>query len=215
MSLDPIKAPSKTTPNYIAPAPAAIEPVTLRRATPDDASALALVAAATFLEAFTWMLPGRDLVAHCAKNHVASVYAGYLAQPNTRCILAEAGPFPGNQSPVGYTILCDPELPTLDTLPTDAELKRIYLLSRFRSSPVSSAPPEIQIPPDRRPAEALLDLAIADARALQRTRLLLGVNDGNQRALHFYYRNGFAAIGTRTFNVGSLTCSDLILAKEL
>ncbi|WP_255483812.1 N-acetyltransferase [Granulicella sp. 5B5] len=204
MSLDPIKAEA----NYTAPAPTAVEPVTLRRATADDASALALAAAATFLEAFTWMLPGRDLVAHCAKNHVASVYAGYLAQPNTRCTLAEAGPFPGNQSPIGYTILCDPELPTIDTLPTDAELKRIYLLSRFRSSPVVDHP-------NRRPAEALLDLAIADARTLNRTRLLLGVNDGNHRALNFYYRNGFVSIGTRTFNVGSLTCSDLILAKDL
>jgi diamine N-acetyltransferase len=207
MSLDPIKASTKETAAYIAPAPAAVESVTLRRATSADAEALALVAAATFLEAFTWMLPGRDLVAHCAKNHIASVYAGYLAQPNTLCTLAEAGPFAGNQSPVGYTILCDPDLP-IDTLPTDAELKRIYLFSRFRSAPVTGHP-------DRRPAEALLDLAIADARTLNRNRLLLGVNDGNHRALNFYYRSGFTAIGTRTFNVGSLTCSDLILAKEL
>ena len=94
MLLDPMKAPIKLeAATYIAPAPADVEPVTLRRATADDAEALALVAAATFLEAFTWMLPGRDLVAHCARNHVASVYAGYLTQPNTRITLAEAGPF--------------------------------------------------------------------------------------------------------------------------
>jgi len=196
----------QTQPNYFVPPPPEVEPITLRVATDADASALALVAAATFLEAFTWMLPGRDLVAHCAKNHVASVYAGYLAQPNTRCTLAEAGPFPGNQSPVGYTILCDPELPSIDTRSTDAELKRIYLFSRFRSAPVTGYP-------GRRPAEALLDLAIADAHALNRDRLLLGVNDGNQRALNFYYRNGFASIGTRTFQVGELACSDLILAR--
>ncbi len=208
MSLDPIKAPAKETAAYIAPAPAAVEPVTLRRATSDDAEAIALVAAATFLEAFTWMLPGRDIIAHCAKNHVASVYATYLAQPSTRITLADAGPFAGNPSPVGYTILCDPDLPTIETLPTDAELKRIYLFSRFRSAPVIDHP-------NRRPAEALLDLAIADARALNRNRLLLGVNDGNHPALNFYYRNGFTAIGTRTFNVGSVACSDLILAKEL
>jgi diamine N-acetyltransferase len=198
----------QTQPNYFVPPPPEVEPVTLRAATLDDAAALALVAAATFLEAFTWMLPGRDLVAHCAKNHVASVYAGYLAQPNTRCVLAEAGPFPGNQAPVGYTILCDPELPTIETHSTDAELKRIYLFSRFRSAPVTGYP-------GRRPAEALLDLAIADARGLKRNRLLLGVNDGNHRALNFYYRNGFSDIGTRTFQVGALTCSDLILALTL
>ena len=205
MTLDPIKP---ETANYTAPAPATVEPVTLRPATLDDASALALIAAATFLEAFTWMLPGRDLVAHCARNHVASAYEGYLAQPNTRCMLATAGPFPGNQSPVGYTLLCDPELPTVETLPTDAELKRIYLLSRFRTEPVLDHP-------GLRPAQAMLNLAIADARQLRRTRLLLGVNDGNHRALAFYYRNGFTDIGTRTFNVGTLICSDLILAKEL
>ena len=88
------------------------------------------------------------------------------------------------------------------------ERQRPAHFSRFRSAPVIDHP-------NRRPAEALLDLAIDDARALNRNRLLLGVNDGNHRALNFYYRNGFTSVGTRTFNVGTLICSDLILAKDL
>ncbi|HXS14095.1 MAG TPA: hypothetical protein VN734_15450, partial [Acidobacteriaceae bacterium] len=48
-----------------------IEPVRLRHATLEDAPALALVGSATFLEAFTWMLPGADIIVHCAKNHTA------------------------------------------------------------------------------------------------------------------------------------------------
>jgi hypothetical protein len=162
------------------------------------------------------MLPGSDIVAHCAKYHTAAAYAEYLAKPNTRITLATAGPCPDDQAPVGFAMVCDPELPTIDVGPADIELKRIYIFSRFRSVPIS---PETEAAldsyPGVRPAQAMLDMAVADGRALGRTRLLLGVNDGNRRALNFYYRNQFTTIGTRTFQVGSLTCSDLILAKEL
>ena len=203
MALDPTK-----TTSIKVPPPPEVEPVTLRPATLADAPALALIGAATFLEAFTWMLPGSDIVAHCAKHHNAAAYEAYLGRPNTRITLATAGSFAGDESPVGFTLLSDADLLSFDVEPFDIELKRIYLFSRFRSVPVTNRP-------GVRPAQALLDTAIADARLLGRTRLLLGVNDGNQRALNFYYRNGFDAAGTRTFQVGSLSCSDLILAKAL
>ena len=181
-----------------------LEPVTLRPATLADAPALALVGAATFLEAFTWMLPGADIVAHCARIHIPEVYANYLADPCTRATLVTAG----DDAPVGYTMLCNPELPTFAVLPADIELKRIYLLSRFSRSPVVGHP-------DEPPALALLNAAVADARALHRTRLLLGTHAGNQRAIAFYRRNGFSEAGTRTFQVGSQLCEDLIFAKAL
>ena len=134
MSIDTIKS---CAPN---PAPDIIETVTLRRATPADAPALALTGAATFLEAFTWMLPGADINAHALKNHTADAYTHYLADPNTRITVAVTGPavgFPDEPgSIVGYVLLCTPELPTIDVVPTDIELKRIYLFSRFRSSSV-------------------------------------------------------------------------------
>jgi GNAT superfamily N-acetyltransferase len=202
------------TTTSIAPTPTPVEPggveaVTLRRATLADAEALALVGAATFLEAFTWMLPGADIVAHCAKNHTAAAYRDYFAAPETRITLATSG----NDAPVGYAMLVAPELPTFAVLPTDIELKRIYLFSRFRSAPVlDAAAAPIQ---NLRPAQALLDAAISDARALGRTRLLLGTHAGNQRAIAFYRRNGFAEAGTRTFQVGSQVCSDLIFAKAI
>jgi GNAT superfamily N-acetyltransferase len=189
--------------------PGAIEPVTLRPATSADADALALVGAATFLEAFTWMLPGADIVAHCARHHTPAAYRDYLAAPATRVTLATSG----EDAPVGYTMLCTPELPTFAVLPTDIELKRIYLLSRFRTAPMLD--PAGSPVPNLRPAQALLNTAIADSRALHRTRLLLGTHAGNLRAIAFYHRNGFAEAGTRTFHVGNQVCSDLIFAKTL
>jgi diamine N-acetyltransferase len=182
----------------------ATETITLRPATAADAAGLALAGAATFLEAFTWMLPGADIIAHCAKNHTAQAYRDYLALPTTRITLATAG----DDAPVGYTMLVTPELPSFDVLPSDIELKRIYLFSRFRAAPVAGQH-------GVRPAQALLNAAIADARGLGRSRLLLGTHAGNVRAIAFYRRNGFVEAGTRTFQVGSQVCFDLIFARGL
>jgi ribosomal protein S18 acetylase RimI-like enzyme len=209
MSLDTIKSSHQTSNST--------ETISLRRAHADDAAALALTGAATFLEAFTWMLPGPDIVAHTLKHHTAAAYEHYMAQPDTRITLAVTGPAVGFASQpgsvVGYAMLCTPELPSFDVLPTDIELKRIYLLSRFRTAPVLD---EANRPiPDVRPAQVLMEAAVADARAMHRTRLLLGTHAGNLRAIAFYRRNGFVEAGTRTFQVGSQTCSDLIFARNL
>jgi GNAT superfamily N-acetyltransferase len=193
------------------------ETVTLRHATPADAPALAIVAGATFLEAFTWMLPGPDILAFITQHHTAAAYAAYLAKPDTRITLAITGSpsvFPGHPgAPVGYAMLAHPDLPSLPTHPTDIELKRIYLFSRFRNVPVLDAHGNTL--PHLRPAQALMDAAIADARSLGRTRLLLGTHASNRRAIAFYRRNGFTEAGTRTFQVGDQTCFDLIFAKAL
>jgi len=203
--------PDQPQPNYIPPPPPAVEPLTLRAATPADAPALALVGAATFLEAYTWMLPGPDIVANCAEHHTPAAYAKYLAQPTTRITLA----LTGAEVPVGFTLVCAPELPADVTLPGDFELKRIYLFSRFRSSSTPVLDANGQVIPGLRGGQALLNAAIADARSLGALRLLLGTNGGNQRAIAFYRRNGFQEIGTRTFVVGNKCCCDLVFARML
>jgi ribosomal protein S18 acetylase RimI-like enzyme len=93
-----------------------------------------------------------------------------------------------------------PDFPSFDVFPTDIELKRIYLFSRYREGGN---------------AQRLMDAAITDARELGRTRLLLGTHADNARAIAFYRRNGFAEVGTRTFVVGSQQCCDLIFGKAL
>lgn len=188
-----------------------IEPVSLRRATPEDTEALALLGAATFLEAFTWMLPGADIVTHCTHHHTPEAYRTYLAKSDTRITLAVTA----GGAPVGYAMLTTPDLPSFDVHPGDLELKRIYLFSRFRSARTPVLDPAGQTIPGLRLGQALMDAALADARALNATRLLLGTHEGNQRAIAFYRRNDFAEAGTRTFQVGSQCCCDLIFARNL
>ena len=90
------------------------EVITLRPATAADAAGLALVGAATFLEAFTWMLPGADIIAHCARHHTPEAYAHYLALPTTRITLAVTG----IDAPIGFAMVTTPDLPTMETLAT-------------------------------------------------------------------------------------------------
>lgn len=189
------------------------EAVRLRHAIPDDAAALALVGAATFLEAFTWMLPGADIIAHCAKNHSAESYRTSLSKPNTRITIAETAI---GGTPVGYAMVTDPDLLNFDVHPGDIELKRIYLLSRFRSrryAPVLDSAGQPQL--DLSAGQALMNAAITNAESMNCKRLLLGTNENNQRAVAFYRRNGFVEAGTRTFQVGSQCCCDLIFARPL
>lgn len=190
----------------------ASEPVTLRPATPEDAEALALVGAATFLEAFTWMLPGPDILAHCTNNHTAEAYRHYLAHRDTRITLAVS--VPGGAA-VGYAMVTAPDLPSFSVQPGDLELKRIYLLSRFRSRDTPVLDEAGQPITGLRTAQALMNAAIRDAASLAAKRLLLGTHENNRRAIAFYRRNGFTEAGTRTFQVGSQCCCDLIFARSL
>lgn len=166
----------------------------LRECGPGDAERLALVGAASFLEAFAGFLQGEDILAHCRKQHSAEKYAAMLADAGTRIVAAEV-----KGSAVGYAVVCKPDLPVPVTT-EDMELKRIYLLHRFQGSGMGAA---------------LMEWSVETARQMGKRRLLLGVNDKNDRAVAFYLRHGFEHAGTRRFQVGNMLCSDFILAKRL
>ena len=165
----------------------------IRLAGQDDADALALIGAATFLESFAGILDGTALQQHCQTRHAAATYAAYLAK-GAQAWLVEVEP---GHAPVGYALLTEPELDAARE--GDIELKRIYLLSRFQGVGM---------------AQTLMD-TVQQAAAQGHTRLLLGVKDDNHRALSFYRRQGFARIGKRQFDVGGMLYQDQVLARPL
>lgn len=171
--------------------------VALRECTPADASTLAIIAAATLLEAFAGLVPGDALLAHCRKNHIPSAYSDYFTKPETRAWLAEVPP---GAAPVGYAMLTAPEFPAGLAQDSDLELRRIYVFSRFHGGGAG---------------RRLMDLAIASARRQQAKHLLLGVHPDNQRALAFYRKNGFVQIGVRKFQVGTSVFEDPVLSLTL
>lgn len=168
----------------------------LRRAGAGDAPALAMVAAASFLETFAGILKGPDIVAHCARKSSPAQFEAWALDDASALTLAE---HPDGAAPVGYTVLTAPDFP-IPTTYDDIELRRIYALSITRGTGIGAA---------------LMARAIDDARALGRTRLLLGVLGANRRARDFYERQGFALAGERQFLVGESLFDDVIYARDL
>jgi ribosomal protein S18 acetylase RimI-like enzyme len=157
-----------------------------------DEHALALLGAATFLEAYAGLVNGQDLVAHARHQHAPAVYAAWLADGQSRLWIATVEP---GAAPVGYLVLTQPDLPVA-TGPGDLEVKRIYVLGRFRQGGVGAR---------------LMAAAAAHAQGCGGGRLLLGVYVRNATALAFYARYGFVQVGTRRFQVGEHHYDDFVL----
>lgn len=168
----------------------------MRRAGADDASALSLVASATFLETYATVLEGADLVAHCLKNTNADVFVRWTTDPATIVTIAEHEP---GHAPIGYTVLTVPDFP-FEPRQSDIELRRIYILSQMHGTGLGAA---------------LMTRAREDAAAFQCQRILLGVYEHNYRAHAFYERQGFERIGSRQFKVGATVHDDPVYARSV
>lgn len=168
--------------------------ITVRQAASEDAAAVALVGAATFLESYAGVIDGSALVRHCAEKQTEAVYAAALTDPGQAIWLAEL-----DGAPVGYLHLTAPDLPVTPQ-PGDLEIKRIYVLSRLHGAGLG---------------KRLLACARDHAAAVGATTLLLGVYKQNHRALGFYGRMGFETVGERDFDVGGVTYHDWVLGKQV
>jgi ribosomal protein S18 acetylase RimI-like enzyme len=170
--------------------------ISIRRARASDEDALALVGKATFLETFAGVLDGTAIIGHCRQAHSAARYRDWLDDPNAAVWLAEVTP--GN-APVGYLVVARPDLPMAD-MSRDLELKRIYLLGRYRGGGTG---------------KRLLGQAIEHATLAGADRLLLGVYAGNASAIDFYRRQGFVNLTQRQFNVGGRAYDDNVMSLVL
>ena len=171
-------------------------PPVIRRAGQDDAAALALIGAATFLESYGHFIGIADMLAHVGGKNSEAAYRAFAADPECALWIAE---LPGTAAPVGYALLTPPELP-IDIDDGDIELRRIYVLSKWHGGGLG---------------RRLMRTCIDHARAAGKHRLLIGVYSGNDGAIGFYRRMGGEQIGTRRFQVGDAVFDDLIFAVAL
>ena len=174
-----------------------MQPITIRRCGSGEEIALSIVGQASFLDTFAGILSGKDILGHCVRQHSSEKYAAWLCDSESAVWIAEVEP---GQAPVGYLVLTKPDLPLADILPDDAEVKRVYLLSRFRGAGLG---------------RRLIQEAETYARSRGIRRLLLGVYSRNDGAISFYERLGYKRVGERSFKVGENTYHDFILAMPL
>jgi ribosomal protein S18 acetylase RimI-like enzyme len=176
--------------------------MTVRRAQPSDAAAVAEVAGATFALACPPDADPAAVAQFIATALSEASFAGYLADP-ARLLLVEeeevAAPF------AGYTMLvagepADPDVAGAIRIRPTWELSKIYVREDAHG---------------RGTAASLLTASLDAAREGGALGMWLGTNVENHRAQRFYRKHGFEVVGTRHFRLGARLEDDLVFERPI
>ena len=164
-----------------------------RDATPADLPAIDALFRSSFAATFGHLYAPEDLTAFLAKFTPAA-WAEEFATPGYAFRVAEDA-----HGLAGYAKISAPTLPIPTSAPA-VELRQLYLDERAKGSGA---------------AQALLDWAVATARARGAQELWLSVYVDNHRARTFYARNGFEDMGRYAFMVGDHEDEDRLCRLKL
>ena len=188
--------------------------VRFRRAHPGEAATCSQIASRLFPQACPDYLPAEAIARFVAEELSEQAFTAYLADPGTLIILAEvsSGGKAKDESvweAAGYTLIeaggpgfVPPEENLVKAGGENcAYLSKCYLDQRWRGSGL---------------AGAMLEVSHAQLQELfpHLTKIGLGTNQANRRALKFYRHHGYRKCGRRTFMVGGIENQDLIAVRD-
>ncbi len=156
----------------------------IRRATIDDAAALAEFGRRTFIDAFGAQNEPADVEAYCAKSYgvaqqTREISEGITLLAEERSAIVAFAQVHRSQSPFG-----------------DVELGRFYVDRDHHG---------------RGLARELMDAVLTAARTIGGRKLWLSVWEHNPRAIRFYEKYGFLDEGAQPFLVGSDLQTDRVM----
>ena len=166
---------------------------TIRRATVEDAAALAELGAVTFIESFGQLYVPRDLQAFLDESHTVEAYAKVLANHDYALWIAIR-----DGRAIGYAQAGPCGLPHDDVQPGDGELKRLYLLKAEQNGGVGLS---------------LFNEALAWLQRDGPRPLWISVWSENLGAQRFYGRQGFEYAGEYAFIVGEQRDREFIFRR--
>lgn len=167
--------------------------MTFRDATPADAAAIDAVFRESFQATFAHLYATEDLAAFLARFTVEGWAAEIADAAFAFRVIEDADGIAGYCKLGPISLPATPEGPAL-------ELRQLYLLDRAKGSGA---------------AQALMDWALATARARGATELWLSVYIDNHRAKRFYERYGFEDQGPYAFMVGNHADEDRLMRLAL
>jgi diamine N-acetyltransferase len=169
---------------------------TYRSAYPSDVSALSELGATSFVDAFGDLYSAEDLSSFLESAYATNVIAAEIANSDRIYRLAEE-----NGRLVGYCKLglnggFDHDFGGRRVL----DLKQLYLRGGVTGKGLGSA---------------LMDWAVAEARARNYDVVALSVYSGNHDGQRFYARHGFRKVADTYFMVGNQRDDEYLFAREL
>ena len=169
--------------------------VVIRVATLADAALLARMGEETFRDTFAADNTPADMEAYVAAAFGEAQQAAELADPHTRVLIAEIG-----GEAVGYVRLITGPAPARVAAQRPMEISRFYARTTWIGRGVGAA---------------LMTRALHEAQANGCDAAWLGVWERNLRAIAFYERWGFRAVGEQVFVLGSDPQRDLVMVRAV
>jgi ribosomal protein S18 acetylase RimI-like enzyme len=165
----------------------------IRRATPDDAAALAELASRSFVAKFGMLYPPEVLAAFLAENYSEQRTLALIDAPALAVWLIDQG---GLRA---YAVLGPCKLPHPDVTPGCIELRRLYTAPDATGLGLGAQ---------------LMDTVAIPAFEAARGEAWLGVYSENPGAQRFYARYGFVKVGEYEFPVGPVRDREFILRRR-
>ena len=170
----------------------------IRRADVSDAATIALLGRITFAESFGHLFQehAEDLRTYLDRTFAVGKIRGSLEQP---CNAYWLGSVDG--LPVSYAKLKYPSAPSATPVADRSDisqLQKIYVLREFSGRGIG---------------QPLLHEVLRHADTLQAAAVWLDVLEENIRAVQFYERHGFRALGNDTYTIGAQTFAFLLMTK--
>lgn len=187
--------------------------VRFRRAQPGEAATCSTLASRLFPQACPDYLPADAISRFVEEELNEAAFKAYLADPGTVIILAEVAPAASQEETpweaAGYTLtqvgdpgFAPPEENLVKAVGENcAYLSKCYLDSQWQGSGLAGAMIEVTH-------------AYLQERFPHLTKIGLGTNQSNRRALKFYRHHGYRKCGRRTFLVGGIENRDVIAVRD-
>lgn len=170
--------------------------ITIKKATEKDAGTIAVLGRVTFGETFKNIFTNPDnLIPYYEKTFSEPKIRSSFRKNNAVYWLVYM-----NDVPVGYAKLklrCDDDY---SLSPTTCQLQKIYILKDHLKQKIG---------------QKLLSVILKEAVSLKNNKIWLSVEVRNERAIHFYIKNGFLKTGNHTFSIGTDDFDFFVMSKQL
>ncbi len=157
----------------------------------EDASALANAGTRLFLQAYDGLISTDEMTAHLAEDFNTAQQRLELADPAVVSILVESG-----SDIAGFAQLRRKPIPVADAADAEIELWRIYVDQEWHGKGI---------------AQQLIGKAGEMARSFSAHGVWLAVWEQNLRAISFYRKIGFEAVGHQAFRVNTEIQNDIVM----
>ncbi len=168
---------------------------TLRRANHRDARSLSEIAEATFRTTFGAVNKAGHMDLHCRNNFGERIQTIEIADPGMITLLSEV-----EGILVGYAQLRWGKAPGCVPAKHPAEIQRLYVVEGWHGKGI---------------AHEIMNACIDEAELRGSDAVWLGVWEHNPRAISFYRKSGFAAVGEHTFPLGGDPQRDIVMVRSI